>query len=166
MELPRWQAAILSGSRLAPLNTEPPGPTGAIVSLQPSIFNGLKQQDATIPTEADGLRWIEPPLTFRAHRCIIHKGRTAARVKAMAAQYCEYLSPGHSLRLSVAALVTGSHCASGTALPMGANRPPPGGVECRLGSSIIKTASPKKKPLHCLSVGRCHRRCCAARRGH
>jgi hypothetical protein len=26
---------------------------------------------------------------------------------------------------------------------MGANRPPPGGVECRLGSSIIKTASPK-----------------------
>ena len=27
---------------------------------------------------------------------------------------------------------------------MGATRPPPGGVECRLGSSIIKTASPKK----------------------
>ena len=27
----------------------------------------------------------------------------------------------------------------------GANRPPPEGVECRLGSSIIKTASPKKK---------------------
>jgi hypothetical protein len=25
---------------------------------------------------------------------------------------------------------------------MGANRPPPGGVECRLGSSIIKTAFP------------------------
>ncbi len=28
---------------------------------------------------------------------------------------------------------------------MGANRPPSEGVECRLGSSIIKTASPKKK---------------------
>jgi hypothetical protein len=27
---------------------------------------------------------------------------------------------------------------------MGANRPPSEGVECRLGSSIIKTASPKK----------------------
>jgi hypothetical protein len=27
---------------------------------------------------------------------------------------------------------------------LGANRPPPKGVECRLGSSIIKTASPKK----------------------
>ncbi len=27
---------------------------------------------------------------------------------------------------------------------MGASRPPPGGVECRLGSSIIKTASPQK----------------------
>ncbi len=32
-------------------------------------------------------------------------------------------------------------------LVMGANRPPPGGVECRLGSSIIKTASPKKARL-------------------
>ncbi len=27
---------------------------------------------------------------------------------------------------------------------MGANRPPPKGAECRLGSSIIKTACPKK----------------------
>jgi hypothetical protein len=32
----------------------------------------------------------------------------------------------------------------GVTVSMGANRPPPGGVECRLGSSIIKTASPKK----------------------
>jgi len=29
---------------------------------------------------------------------------------------------------------------------MGANRPPSEGVECRLGSSIIKTASPKSTP--------------------
>jgi hypothetical protein len=29
---------------------------------------------------------------------------------------------------------------------IGANRPPSEGVECRLGSSIIKTASPKKSP--------------------
>ncbi len=32
-------------------------------------------------------------------------------------------------------------------LLVGANRPPSEGVECRLGSSIIKTASPKKNAL-------------------
>jgi hypothetical protein len=36
---------------------------------------------------------------------------------------------------------------------MGANRPPSEGVECRLGSSIIKTASPKKTLKHYMPVG-------------
>jgi hypothetical protein len=34
-------------------------------------------------------------------------------------------------------------------VPLSAGRPPPGGVECRLGSSIIKTASPPKKATQC-----------------